>query len=462
MKKLSILVMIFIMALTVPLQASAASLYEIRKILREDYYGEFSGDIFDAQTIQELMSMVKDPYTVYFTSDEYRQFYQSIEQQTVGIGVVVNAHEKGVLVSEIISNGPAANAGIKAGDIITQANNVSLVGLPLNEAISHITGAENTTVSLQILRADGSTQSLSIVRKTIQTPNIVSSLLHGNVGYIYLASFSDNGALEVSNAVRKLKQLGATSFILDLQQNGGGYVETAIDLMSLFPNAQNAFQLIDHSGTYLYTIEDEKTYGAKYYEKFTKDVAVLINSGSASASEMLAAAVKDEKLATLYGSKSYGKGSMQNIEPFRDGSALKVTIAEFRSPMGNKINQVGILPDVATATPIEAAHYDLMTKPLTNYKELPALKDVPTSKQFTITFSSAIDASTLPESIELIELGAQAVTIETTVTNNKVVITPTEPLQQSKQYALIVHPTIKNEKGKLLKAGKYMHITVAK
>lgn len=462
MKRLALLLTIFIMALSVPLQASAASLYEVRKALKDNYYGELTGDIYDAQTINELMSMVKDPYTVYFTAEEYRQFFQSIEQQMVGIGVVIEANEKGVYISDVLNGGPASAAGLKAGDIITRVDNISLVGMSINNAVQYITGPENTSVTLTILRTDGTTNTLTLIRKTIQSPNVVSSLLYGNVGYIYLASFSDTAAKEVSDAIGQLKKAGATRFIFDIQKNGGGYVDTAIDMISLFPNAVNAFELIDNSGRYIYSISDSMSTEARYYNKFPQQVALLIDGGSASASEMTAAAVKDQQLAKIYGKTSYGKGLMQNIEGFQDGSALKVTSAEFRSPNGHVINKVGVKPDNETATPIQAAHFDLVKAQLKNYKALPALTDVPTTKTFTISFSKDVQASTVTNNIELVALGGQKIEISKAVKGSKITVTPATALLPGAQYALIVHPTMKDTKGKALKAGTYMQITVAK
>lgn len=461
MRKLALIFTVLFMALSVPLQASAASLYEVRQILKNEYYGEIDGDIYDAQSIEELMKMMKDPYTVYMTKEQYIQFNQSIEQEIVGIGISIDEHEKGVYISEVFNNGPAQSAGLKPGDIITHADGTSLAGMPLNNAVTYITGAENTSVSLTILRADGSSNELSIIRKTIQMPNVVTSLLAGNVGYIYLASFSENGAKEISNAIGNLKKQGATSFIFDLQNNGGGVVDTAIDIISLFPNAVKAFMLHDAAGIDAVNVNSNRT---RYYNKFpsSKHVSLLINGGSASASDMTAAAVKDQKLAKIYGSTSYGKGLMQGMYLFRDGSALKVTIGEFRSPNGSVINNVGVEPDVETKTAIQDAHFDLLKNNLSNYKELKSLTNVPTTKTFTVKLTHKADANSLQNAFELVMLGGQKVDVSTKITGTSISITPIEKLQPGAHYALIAHPTLKNVKGKTLKQGNYTKISVAK
>lgn len=462
LKRFALILTVLFIALSVPLQASAASLYEVRQAVKNYYYGEVNGDLYDAQSIEELMQMIKDPYTVYFTQEEYRQFFQSIEQETVGIGVVIETHEKGVYITDVLANGPASSAGLKSGDIITHADSVSLVGMDLSSAVSYITGNENTSVTLTILRNDGSSNTVTLVRKTIQSPNIVSSLLYGNVGYIHLASFSKNAAKDVSNAIGNLKKQGASKFIFDLQNNGGGYVDTAIDIISLFPNAKNAFVLLDVDGITTFSVKDNMSYIARSYHKFPTDVSLLINGASASASDMTAGAVKAQKLGTIYGSTSYGKGLMQELIEFRDGSALKVTTAEFRTPNGNVINKIGIKPDVVTRTPIETAHFDIIKSQLTKFKELKPLQNVPQNKTFTITLSKDVNVKSVANAIELVKLGGQKINITTKVVGSKITVTPKQSLTADSQYILVVHPTIKNTQGKALKTGSFLHITVAK
>lgn len=454
---------ILILALSLPLQASAATLYDVRQSIKNFYYGEITGDIYDAQSIEELMSMIKDPYTVYYTKDEYIQFSQSIEQETVGIGVTVEEHEQGVYISGIINSGPAQKAGLAIGDIITHVNGTSVVGMPLSEAISYITGEPNTTVTLNLLRTNGSHQTVTIVRKSFQLPNTVSAMLYGNVGYISLATFSSTAAREVSKAIGSLKKSGAKEFILDLQNNGGGYVDVAIDIMSMFPNTKIAMNLHDKDGVTPISVTDYMSYEAKAYNKFpTGKVSLLINGASASASDMTAGAVKDQNAAKLYGTTSYGKGLMQSIEEYNDGSALKVTIAEFRTPKGDVINNIGIEPHVVTQTPIASSHFDIIKKSLTKHKELPSLTNVPKSKTFTLSLTKEVQANSVEKSIELVQLGGQKVDITTKVNGSKITITPVKPLDVGSQYTLIVHPTLKDAKGKTLKKGSYMHITVQK
>lgn len=461
MKKIFVLIPILLFSILYPLQASAASLSEVRSYVKNNYYGDINGDIYDATTINELMGML-DPYSVYFTKDEYSSFFQSIENETVGIGVVVSPHAKGVLVSQVIDGGPAAKAGLKAGDIITMANGVSLAGLSSDQAVNYIKGSEGTAVVLKVQHEDGSEDTYNLVRQTIQIPNVTSQLLYGNVGYIYMSSFSENGAKEVSNALKALKAKGAKQFIFDLRDNGGGYVTTAIEVISLFPKAKYAFYQHDANGVYLIEVADYLSYAASQYSKFSGNTSLLINGFSASASDMTAGAVKDQKLAKIYGSTSYGKGLMQTVDTFRDGSAIKLTIAEFRTPKGNIINKVGIKPDVETTTPLEAAHRDMITANLLGYKQMTSLTNVPTTKTFTVALSKNAATTVDANAIELVQLGGKNVAVTTKVNDSKISVTPVSKLEAGAQYMLIVHPKIKSPEGKLMKHGYYVDISVAK
>ena len=461
MKKIALLVSAIVFAFIVPLQTYAASLSEVRSYVKNNYYGDINGDIYDASTIDELMNML-DPYSVYYTEEQYNDLIYSLNNELIGIGIVVDIHEQGVYIAEVLKDGPAYTAGLQIGDIITHADGVSLAGMPLSNALNYIKGAVNTVVQLKVLHKNGSTQSHSLTRKVIKVSTVEQELLYGNVGYIYLSSYTEDAGQLVSNAINNLTKAGATHFIFDIRDNGGGYVNAALDIISLFPNAVNGFLQLDAGGKYLITLNDYLQPYAKRFSKFTANTSLLINGNSASASDMTAGAVKDQNLAKIYGSTSYGKGLMQTIDTFHDGSAIKLTIAEFRTPNGNVINKTGIKPDVETQTPLEDAHFDAITSRLAKYKSVQSLANVPTSKTFTVTLSDNVSSSITNDSIEFVQLGGSKVEIQTKVQNNKINVTPTKPLQAGAQYVLIVHPTIKNSKGKKLASGSYMHITVAK
>lgn len=442
----------FIMCLAVPLTVLGAPLDEAKQIVKENYVGNVNGDINRATSIEQLAEML-DPYSDYFTPEEFDEFFNGVELTTVGIGVVIEKVESGIQISELIDGGSAKNAGLKVGDIITEIDGKPVAGLTIDQASSRIKGAANTTVSLTVSREDGTILTKKLTRKAFSLPNVETKLLYGNTGYISLNSFSNDTASLVSKAIRDLKNKGAKSFIFDLQNNGGGYVTAAEQLIGMFPNATYAYKLKEASGTSIVRSMKQST-------TFPENTKMLVNRYSASSSEMTAAALADQKAVTLYGETTYGKGSMQAFYELEDGSFLKLTVGHFYGPKGTKINEVGVKPHIkTTGEPLFKAHYDTIASNLKNYKELAALKNVPLNKTFTIKFSAKLAKELASSSVELVELGADTVKTTHKLSGQQLVVTPSKELTAGKEYALIVHPKVKNEKGKNLKAGVYLHVT---
>jgi len=453
MKKIAPILFSLMLFLMLPLNTFASNLDDIKAIIESDYVGDIDGDLQSATTIEDVIEML-DPYSAYFTAQEYAAFTNSVDLKSVGIGVVLEKHDKGILIVDVIENGSAHKSDIVPGDIITKVGNRSTVDMTIEEAQSLILGEENTKVVLTILKTTGTTVEKLITRQSFTLPNVTTDLLYGNVGYISLNSFSMDGAKLVTNAYNNLKKQGATSFILDLQYNGGGYVSTAEELIGMFPNALNAYRLRLSTGMYV-------TPAIKQTTQFPANTRVLVNRFSASASEMTAAALLDQKSAILYGETTYGKGTMQGFYELSDGSYLKLTIGEFIGPKGTYVKGVGVTPNIVTTTePLYQAHYDSIKSKLTNYKQLKSLKNVPTTKTFNITFNKEISETISEDSIELIELGGDPIEFSYKVNGNQVMITPKEPLTPGAEYMLLTHPSIKDTKGKTLKTGIYLHITV--
>lgn len=442
----------FILCLTIPFTVLAAPLDEAKQIVKENYVGTINGNINRATNIEQLMNML-DPYSTYFTVEEFEEFINGVELTSVGIGVVIEKVEKGILITEVIEGGSAKSAGLKAGDIITEVDSMSTPPLTIDQASSRIKGAENTTVSLTILREDGTISKKNLTRKVFSMPNVETKILYGNTGYISLNSFSNDTASLVSKAIRDLKNIGAKSFIFDLQNNGGGYVTAAEQLIGMFPNAIYAYKITEATGT-------SNVRAIKQSSKFPADTKLLINKFSASSSEMTAAALSDQKSAILYGQATYGKGSMQAFYELEDGSFLKLTVGHFYGPNGTRINEVGVKPHIKTVSnPLFKAHYDTIASNLSNYKEISALKNIPLDKTFKINFSNNLAKSIDTASIELVELGGNIVETSYKVSGKQLLVTPKKELSAGKEYALIIHPKVKGEKGNKLKTGIYLHIT---
>ena len=455
MKRFTILAAIFIGLVSLPISSLATPLDEVQNLVNEHYKGDKPSNIVDIQSIDEIIEQL-DPYSTYFTKEEFEAYTNSINNTTTGIGVTIEEHAKGIQIISIVEGGAAEQAGISPGDIILSVDGVSTIGMAIQQASSIITGIEGTTVQLHILKDNNSKHLYNITRKKFTIPAVTKELLAGNIGYISMNTFSDDGAVLVQNAKIDLQKKGATSFILDLRNNGGGYVHTAEELIGLFPNSPDAFKIITTKKTSL-------TKSTKQSSLFPANTKVLVNGYSASASEMTAAALLDQNSATLYGQKTYGKGSMQSFFSLSDESILKLTVANFTGPKGTPIHKTGVIPHYETEAGKELlqAHKDALVEANNNYKKMPALHNVSTTKQFTITFSNTV-VQNIKQKVELVKLGTTntvPVTIKTKSSKQFVVI-PTAPLEKGATYLLLIHPTFQSSAGIMMKNGAYVEVTV--
>lgn len=235
-------------------------------------------------------------------------------------------------------------------------------------------------------------------------------------------------------------------------------ISAAQEVIGLFPNVTEAFQL-----QYNYRAPDNFS-AIPQANKFTEPTHLLINAYSASASEMVAASVKEQNGATLYGQNSYGKGTMQSLLTLSDNSVLKMTTAKFYSPQGTAVNQVGVMPNIATAAGEELfiSHKDQLINRYKNYKQLPDLKDVPTTKRFTVKMSLPMNWNGIqPKDVQLIQLGGKEVPIDLKIVDERTItVVPKEKLTSKGQYILFVHPNWKSKTAKLMNQGIYLEITV--
>jgi carboxyl-terminal processing protease len=437
---------------------SQSVLNEVRDYIERYYVDPINKNSLQGSTPQDIVKYL-DKYSTYMTAEEYEQFLDSIDIEFVGIGITMEEDEAGIKIMSVLENSPAARAGLRAGDIITEADGQALAGNAVESAATLITGQEGTTVNLKVFRPEtNETFSVSVVREKINWPNVEFSKLSGNIGYIRLYSFDLESVKEIEKAIRSLS--GVRGWIFDLRDNPGGYVDAAQEILGFFPNVKYAFQLRDRSNK-------PTVYGAiEQPVKMTGLVHVLVNSSSASASEMVAASVKEQKGAVLYGQRTFGKGSMQELFPLSDGSVLKLTIARFFSPNGTPIHEVGVKPNVVTAVNKElyAAHRDLLLKQLRNYQSLGKLRNAAANKTFTITLSRKLKVTNTSQlGIKLYRIGGQEVPVTVQYSKgNQLVIKPNAPLVKGENYLLIIPPTIKSKDGRLMKQGAYLEISVAK
>lgn len=455
MKRIVPIFLSLLLLLTLPLNALASTLDDVKSLIKSEYVGDINGNLESAKTIDEVMQML-DPYSDFFTEEEYEAFTNSIDMESVGIGIVIEKHEKGLLIVSVIEDGSAIQSGIKEGDIITAVNGQSTVNMSIEQAQSLILGEENTIVEINLLKENGAIENKLIQRRPFSKPNATAKLLYGNIGYISLNSFSDDGAQLVADAYTKLLKQGATSFIVDLQNNGGGYVLTAEKLIGMFPGATYAYKIkLSTSSGVVRAIQQEVTFPTK--------TRLLVNRYSASASEMTAASLLDQHSAIIYGEQTYGKGTMQSFYKLADGSILKLTVGEFFGPKGTVVKKVGVKPNiVTTSNPLYQAHYDSIVETLPNYKELASLKGVPTTKTFSVNFNKEMSNTVDPKSVKLVKLGGKEVDVSIKVSGKQLLVTPTSPLQAGGEYILLIDPVIKDTEGRQMKTGNYLYVTVQK
>lgn len=323
-----------------------SALASIRNILEDEYIGELDDEQMLEMAIKGYVAGVGDEYTVYYTPEEMNQEYDTAMGNYVGIGIymIVNYEEGNITVVEPMENSPAEQAGIQEGDLITKVDGETITSENVNEMSNKIKGEEGTTVKLEIKR-ENETKEVEVKRERIEVSHIDSKLLENNIAYIQISDFDGGAAEEFKENYENLKSQGANSLIIDIRNNGGGVVDEAIDILEM---------ICDKGSTLL--IETDKD-GKEIVTKCEKNpiidmpIVVLVNNNSASASEILAGALKDNNKATIIGEKTYGKGVIQSLMKLQDGSGLKTTIAEYCTPSRNKINKIGIEPDIIVELP---------------------------------------------------------------------------------------------------------------
>lgn len=316
-----------------------AKLQIVKDYLNDNYIGELNLDKMIEGAIKGYVEGVGDDYTEYLSKDEYEELIVNVTGDFVGIGVYIYKDKDGnLIVLAPMENSPSEEAGIEAGDIILTIDGENCNEMDINVASSKIKGEAGSTVELEIQRGT-ETLKKTVTRRTVEISDSASKILDGNIGYIVLSTFDTDCSKKIEKYMEEFQSKGINSVILDLRNNTGGVVEEAVKISELFIDKGNTV-LRSYNKTEKETII--KSSSGKY-----KDInlVVLVNDYSASASEIVTSALKDNKAATIIGTKTYGKGVMQEIQPLFDG-AIKITIEEFKTPNGDKINKVGIKPDV--------------------------------------------------------------------------------------------------------------------
>jgi carboxyl-terminal processing protease len=304
--------------------------------------------------IKGMVDSVGDPYTSYMNPKEARAFSSDMEGSFEGIGAELGMKDGILVVIAPINGMPAEKAGLRAGDRIIKINQEMTSDINIDEAVSKIRGPKGTEVILTVISQNAEeSKEIKIIRDTIDLKSVSYEQKWGNTAYIRISSFSEDTASEFNKEITKVIADNNKGIVLDLRNNPGGFLNIAIEMASKFvPRGSVVVQEKHQNGT----VQKFESLGGNVFSE--TPVVILINEGSASASEILAGALSDINGSKLIGQKSFGKGSVQELKEFSDGSSLKITIAEWLTPLGKSINKTGLEADIE----VEVTEYEIKNK----------------------------------------------------------------------------------------------------
>lgn len=334
-----------------PGQLDFSSVQQVYNKLKSEFDGPLDQQKLIDGAKKGLTDAAGDPYTVYFTNEEAKEFQSSLDGKFSGIGAELDKKDGSLIVRATLDDSPARKAGLQNNDIIAKVNDQDTSKWSIDEAVSNIRGDKGTTVKLTIVRGQ-EVKEVPIVRAEIVNPSVKTELLADNIGYIRISRFADDTGRLVQDAATEFKQKNVRGVIVDVRGNGGGYLNAAQSVASLWLK-QGDVVVQERRGE---TVTDTlKATNSSPIMQGVKTV-ILVDEASASASEILAGALNDYEAATLVGKKTFGKGSVQQLLDIASGGQLKVTIAKWFTPKGVNISKEGIKPDVEAAiTPEDIA-----------------------------------------------------------------------------------------------------------
>lgn len=313
---------------------------EVYDRLRANYDGELALEKLQDGLKRGLTQATGDPYTEYLNAEESKEFDNELAGSFTGIGAELSREEEQITVVSPIAGYPAEKAGLKAKDIIVEIDGKSTYDLTLSEAVKRIRGPKGTVVKLTVVRDGSEELTLEITRDNINIPSVEYEIKDGNIGYLKISRFGEDTVGLATQAAEEFKRKNVQGVVVDVRNDPGGLLDASVDVAGLWLSNK--------------TVLTERR-GGVTVQTFTTDAdaplegiptVVLVNEGSASASEILAGALKDNNAATLIGQKTFGKGSVQKLQELRSGGTLKVTIARWYTPAGKNIDKEGIEPDI--------------------------------------------------------------------------------------------------------------------
>lgn len=323
------------------------------------YFEEVDDEEAATQIFKAYLAAYGDKYTVYYTPEEYKSLVESTEGKFYGIGAVCQKQEDGtILIAEAYENAPAYKAGLREGDCITEVDGKDITQMDLSSAVALIKGEKGTKVKLEVIRS-GETIEFEIERDEVQIQTVAYEMQENNIGYLVISQFEDATTEQFKKAVADLELQGMKGLIIDIRDNPGGVLSGVVDILDeILPN-----------GLIVYTedkIGNQNKYTGSNNREINVPIAVLVNGGSASASEIFAGAVQDYGKGKIIGTQTFGKGIVQTVQPLTDGSAVKFTIAKYFTPKGQDIHGNGVTPDIVVEFP-ENAQSDVQYEAAMNY-----------------------------------------------------------------------------------------------
>ena len=315
---------------------------ELQNLIEKHYMGDVKEKNLEDGVYKGYINGLNDPYSVYYNKKETKELYESTGGEYSGIGAVMSQNtETGVItLVQIYKDSPAEKAGLKENDILYKVEGKEVTGKDLSKVVSKVKGEKGTTVELTVLRGEDAKEvTVTATRDTVQAQTIEYKMMDDKIGYIRVSEFDTVTYDQYKEALDDLEKQGMTGLVVDLRNNPGGSLSTVCDMLDLMLPKGLIVYTEDKNGKKTKMKSDEE-------HQFTKPLAVLVNGNSASASEIYSGAIQDYGIVKIVGTQTYGKGVVQQIFDLDDGTAVKLTIAEYFTPKGRSINGKGITPDV--------------------------------------------------------------------------------------------------------------------